>query len=99
MQAVVEFNFKLDLSKTKAFIQNIVESNSLLCFWNPRIDKVICYLLYELFHIIKSKNYSTFVVAVSVMPVCGRNVNLTVKNTVHCFNRNNGTFIELHDFL
>lgn len=99
MQAIVEFNFKLDLSKTKAFIQNVVESNSLLCFWNPRIDKVICYLLYELLHIIKSKNYSTFVVTVSVMPVCGRNVNLTVKNTVNCFNLNNGTFIELHDFL
>ena len=45
----------LDVNKAKAFIQSVVESNSLPDFWNPNIDKVTYYILNELFDFIDKK--------------------------------------------
>ena len=45
----------LDVNKAKALIQSVVESNYLPDFWNPNVDKVIYYILNELFDFIEKK--------------------------------------------
>ena len=45
----------LDVNKAKALIQSVAESNYLPDFWNPNVDKVIYYILNELFDFIEKK--------------------------------------------